>query len=88
MGIENRTYPDGQEIQPFEDKYLDRWPTCQAPIPVFETWLVLDTPGFAELGLEREPVTCRLLFAPAPLAELCRYNGLDPAQMLADEDPQ
>ena len=39
---------------------------------------------FAELALEREPVTCRLLYVPAPLAEMCQVNGLDPAAALAD----
>jgi hypothetical protein len=41
---------------------------------------------FADLALEREPVTRRLRFAPAPLAQLCRANGLDPATTFADED--
>ena len=41
---------------------------------------------FADLALEREPVTRRLMFAPAPLATICRCNGLDPATVLADED--
>jgi hypothetical protein len=42
---------------------------------------------FADLALEREPVTGRLLFAPAPLAAMCRCNKLDPAEILADEVP-
>ena len=41
---------------------------------------------FCDLILEREPITLRLLFAPALLAELCRFNGLDPMATLADED--
>jgi hypothetical protein len=41
---------------------------------------------FAALALEREPVTIRLLFAPAPLAELCRVNGLDATAVMADTD--
>ena len=41
---------------------------------------------FADLALERDPVTHILLFSPAPLAELCRCNGIDPEAVLADED--
>jgi hypothetical protein len=45
-----------------------------------------DTLHFAGLALERDPITRDLKFAPAPLAELCRCNGLDPVAILADED--
>lgn len=54
--------------------------------PVLNNLVVPESLRFAELCLEREPVTCRLLFAPAPLTKLCPANGLDPAAILADED--
>lgn len=41
---------------------------------------------FADLALEREPVTARLLVAAAPLAAMCRANDLDAADTLANED--
>jgi hypothetical protein len=41
---------------------------------------------FAELALERESVTLRLLFAPGPLAVLCLGNGLDLEAFLANAD--
>jgi hypothetical protein len=42
--------------------------------------------SFADLTLQRRPVTRRLLVAPAPLAALCRFDRLDSEQILADED--
>jgi hypothetical protein len=42
--------------------------------------------NFADLALEREPVTHCLLFLPAPLGALCLFNGLDPEAILANED--
>lgn len=42
--------------------------------------------NFAELSLERDRATGRLLFMPAHLAELCRINGLDAVTTLADEE--
>ena len=40
--------------------------------------------AFADLQLERELVTKRLLYRPGPLAELFRANALEP--LLNDED--
>ena len=40
---------------------------------------------FADLALQRDPVTHQLRFAAGPLAEFCRCNGLDPAKTLASE---
>ncbi len=45
-----------------------------------------DSLDFADLALEREPMTNRLLFLPAPLGELCLINGLDPEEVLMSED--
>ncbi|MFS8086425.1 MAG: hypothetical protein ACMG6H_12405, partial [Acidobacteriota bacterium] len=42
--------------------------------------------AFADLDLQRSPVTQNLLFAPAALAEVCRCSGLDPVALLGDED--
>jgi hypothetical protein len=42
------------------------------------TLMVPDGLTFADLALEREPVTHRLLFLPAPLGAMCLFNGLDP----------
>jgi hypothetical protein len=56
---------------------------------IFIVLTKLTTPdglNFADLALEREPVTRRLLFLPAPLGALCVVNGLDPEETLADED--
>jgi hypothetical protein len=47
---------------------------------------VSDKASFADLALERELETRRLLFASAPLAEVCRASDLDPDATLADED--
>jgi len=47
---------------------------------------ISDDLQFADLILEREPVTHRLLFLPAPLGELCLVNCLDPEEVLASED--
>ena len=41
---------------------------------------------FTDLQLEREPVTGRLPYLPAPLSELVTLNGDDPARVVADED--
>src|SRR5688572_19118565 len=41
---------------------------------------------FADLALEREAITGRLLFRPTPPAAVCRLNDMDPAATLADED--
>jgi hypothetical protein len=42
--------------------------------------------AFADLQLERETVTGRLLYLPEPLSEVIRCNGDDPLCVLADED--
>ena len=42
--------------------------------------------NFADLALEREAVTHRLLFLPWHLGELCLVNGLDPEAVLASGD--
>lgn len=47
---------------------------------------VPDWVQFADLNIEREWGTGRLLFAPAPLAEICRAIGMVPAAILANED--
>ena|SRR5450756_2110225 len=53
---------------------------------MLENLMILKGCDFADLALEREPVTRRLLYAPGPLSEMCRTNGLDPAAALANED--
>jgi hypothetical protein len=45
-----------------------------------------DHVSFADLQLEREHLTGRLLYFPAPLTAVIGHNGDDPARVLADED--
>ena len=40
---------------------------------------------FADLRLEREQSTGLLLYAPGALMALCRFNGMDPIESVADE---
>ena len=41
---------------------------------------------FADLEIEREPKTDRLLFRPEPIARVAAANGQNPAEVLASED--
>ena len=64
----------------------ERKPKQQGQIFVVLPKLTIPGLTFAALALERALVTHRLLFAPAPLAAMTRFNTLGPEKIPADED--
>ena len=51
-----------------------------------KNFIIPDGLQFADLELEREPLTNRLLYKPGPFARLLRANELDLQNFFNDED--